>query len=87
MSRKSRRAKTRRAKQRARRKNQLPLPLTPVGQLVKNQQPVVGNVLMIAVEEEYGYGDHAISVVGTKNYGTYQEQRDAASIELTELFR
>ena len=83
MSRKSRRAKTRRA----RRKNQLPLPLTPVGQLVKNQQPVVGNVLMIAVEEEYGYGYHAISFVGTKNYGTYQEQRDAAIIELEKLFR
>jgi hypothetical protein len=87
MSRDSRRAKTRRTEQRARRKNQLPLPLTPVGQLVKNQQPVVGNVLMVAVEEEYGYGYHAISFVGTKNSGTYQEQRDAAIIELEKLFR
>jgi len=85
MSRKSRRAKTRRAEQRARRQKQRPL--TPVGQLVKDQEPVVGNVLVIAVEEEYGYGHHAISFVGTKKSGTYQEQRYAAIIELAELFR
>mgnify|MGYP005650339981 FL=1 len=85
MSRKSRRAKTRRAKQRL--ESSGGSRPTLAGQLVANKRPKNGNIIWILIEEEYGFGFHVVIFVGSQSTGTYTEQRRAAIEELESLFR
>ncbi|MBT5262940.1 MAG: hypothetical protein HOL80_03530 [Candidatus Magasanikbacteria bacterium] len=85
MSRKSRRAKTRRAKQRL--ESSGGSRPTLAGQLVANKRPKNGNIIWILIEEEYGFGFHVVIFVGSQSTGTYTEQRRAVIEELESLFR
>ena len=84
MSRKSRRAKTRRAKQRL--ESSGGSRPTLAGQLVANKRPKNGNIIWILIEEEYGFGFHVVIFVGSQSTGTYTEQRRAVIEELESLF-